>query len=59
MYEEEEEEEEEEGERCNTSTRGNLLAVRRIRADCLPFAFGGSKRAQTSLTPTLSAVESR
>lgn len=32
--------------------RGNLLALRRIRADCLPL--GVSKRTQTSLTPTLS-----
>lgn len=31
--------------------RGNLLALRRIRADCLPF--GVSKRTQTSLTPTV------
>lgn len=36
--------------------RGNLLALRRIRADCLPLEV--SKRAQTSLTPTFCPAQS-
>lgn len=39
------------GHRGAVRQRGNLLTLRRIRADCLPLRV--SKRAQTSLTPTL------